>query len=193
MNSDSKLSEDRRYLESALEAILISSAEPVATEDMAKVLELPGKHILECLKVLQDHYEVHHGFRLVRLGGGWQFASAPEEAEKVARFRESCGEQPLRLSRAALESLAVIAYKQPVTRGEIEEIRGVRSEKVVETLLRLGLIRVAGRRKGTGTPLLFRTTSSFLDSFNLESISDLPSLEDLQDVNIEEAQGDMDP
>ena len=95
MNSDSKLSEDRRYLESALEAILISSAEPVATEDMAKVLELPGKHILECLKVLQDHYEVHHGFRLVRLGGGWQFASAPEEAEKVARVRESWCEQPL--------------------------------------------------------------------------------------------------
>jgi len=87
----------------------------------------------------------------------------------------------------------VIAYKQPVTRGEIEEIRGVRSEKVVETLLRLGLIRVAGKRKGTGTPLLFRTTSSFLDSFNLESISDLPSLEDLQDVNIDDNQGEQDP
>ena len=84
MNFDSKSPEDRGSLESALEAILISSSEPVTTEDMAKVLELPGKHILECLKALQDHYEVHHGFRLVRMGGGWQFASAPEEAVDAA-------------------------------------------------------------------------------------------------------------
>jgi len=193
VNFDSKSPEDRRSLEFALEALLIASSEPVSTEDMEKVLDLPGKLVMEALKGLQDHYERHHGFRLVRLGDGWQFASAPEEAEKIARFRENGREQPLRLSRAALESLAVIAYKQPVTRGEIEEIRGVRSEKVVETLLRLGLIRVAGRRKGTGTPLLFRTSSSFLDSFNLESISDLPSLEDLQDVNINETQGEQDP
>ncbi len=193
MNFDSKSPEDLRSLEFALEALLIASSEPVSAEDLAKALELPGRLVLETLKGLKDHYEQHHGFRLVRLGGGWQFASAPEQAEKVARFRENGGEQPLRLSRAALESLAVIAYKQPVTRGEIEEIRGVRSEKVVETLLRLGLIRVAGKRKGTGTPLLFRTTSSFLDSFNLESISDLPSLEDLQDVNIDDNQGEQDP
>lgn len=193
MNSYSISPENRRSRELSLEALLITSSDPVSTEDLAKALELPEKHVLECIKTLQEHYEIHHGFRLVKIGGGWQLASAPEEAEKVARFRESSGDQPLRLSRAALESLAVIAYKQPVTRGEIEEIRGVRSEKVVDTLLRLGLIRVAGRRKGTGTPLLFRTTSSFLDSFNLESISDLPSLEDLQDVSNDEIQGDLDP
>jgi len=193
VNSYSISPENRRSRELSLEALLITSSDPVSTEDLAKALELPEKHVLECIKTLQEHYEIHHGFRLVKIGGGWQLASAPEEAEKVARFRESSGDQPLRLSRAALESLAVIAYKQPVTRGEIEEIRGVRSEKVVDTLLRLGLIRVAGRRKGTGTPLLFRTTSSFLDSFNLESISDLPSLEDLQDVSNDEIQGDLDP
>jgi segregation and condensation protein B len=102
-------------------------------------------------------------------------------------------EQPLRLSRAALETLAVVAYKQPVTRGEVEDIRGVRSDKVMETLLRLGLVRVAGRRKGTGTPLLFRTTAHFLDTFILDSISDLPRLEDLADTQdfdeMEEGEG----
>jgi segregation and condensation protein B len=160
---------------------LVISSEPVSVEEFSCSLGYSEKEIMEALLALQDHYETGHGFRLVRIGGGWQLASAPELSELVSRFREDVQNQPLRLSRAALETLAVVAYKQPVTRAEIEEIRGVRSDKVVETLLRLGLIRIAGRRKGTGTPLLFRTTANFLDAFNLDSISDLPSLQDLED------------
>ena len=97
-------------------------------------------------------------------------------------FRDVALSQRIRLSKAALESLAVIAYSQPVTRSEIEEIRGVRCERVLDTLLRHGLIKVAGRRKGSGTPLLYRTTDSFLSLFGLGAISDLPSLEEIQDI-----------
>lgn len=182
MKSDSNCLEENPGLLSALEAMLIVSSEPVKAESFSRALGYEVREILDGLAKLQAHYEGSHGFRLVRIGGGWQLASAPEHAETVSRFRENLQDQPLRLSRAALETLAVVAYKQPVTRGEIEEIRGVRSEKVVDTLLRLGLVRIAGRKKGTGTPLLFRTTSSFLDAFSLDSISDLPSLDDLSDA-----------
>jgi segregation and condensation protein B len=175
----------------ALEALLVVSSEPVPVEVFSRTLEVGGKEILEALRILQLHYEMSHGFRLVRISGGWQLASAPEQAESVSRFRDSFQNQPTRLSRAALETLAVIAYKQPVTRGEIEEIRGVRSDKVIETLLRLGLVRIAGKRKGTGTPLLFRTTASFLDSFCLDSISDLPELKDLEDATVTEALAEL--
>jgi segregation and condensation protein B len=178
---NSNFPEGRPSLTECLESLLVISSEPVSVEEFSCSLGYSEKEIMEALLALQDHYETGHGFRLVRIGGGWQLASAPELSELVSRFREDVQNQPLRLSRAALETLAVVAYKQPVTRAEIEEIRGVRSDKVVETLLRLGLIRIAGRRKGTGTPLLFRTTANFLDAFNLDSISDLPSLQDLED------------
>lgn len=180
MSLNSRDPEQQQELLTTLESLLIVSSEPVTVEAFSRTLGRSGKDILEGIRLLQIHYQTDHGFRLVRLNGGWQLASAPELAETVSRFRESIQNQPLRLSRAALETLAVVAYKQPVTRGEVEEIRGVRSDKVIETLLRLGLVRIAGRKKGTGTPLLFRTTATFLDAFNLDSISDLPGLEDLR-------------
>lgn len=109
-------------------------------------------------------------------------ATSPEQEEVVSNFRDVALTQRIRLSKAALESLAVVAYAQPVTRSEIEEIRGVRCERVLETLLRHGLVRVAGRRKGSGTPLLYRTTDSFLSIFGLGAISDLPTLEEMQEI-----------
>lgn len=190
MRFDSRVPEEQAPFLSALESLLIVSSEPVTVDAFSRVLGVGGKEVIEGLKLLQFHYETNHGFRLVRIGGGWQLASSPEHAEKVSKFRESVQDQPLRLSKAALETLAVIAYKQPVTRGEVEEIRGVRSDKVIDTLLRLGLVRIAGRRKGTGTPLLFRTTASFLDAFNLDSISDLPGLHDLEDIRMSEGLGE---
>ena len=173
--------ESRTEITRILESLLIVSAEPLSVEEACRTLNVGEKEVLEGFRSLQAHYENEHGFRLVCLAGGWQLASAPELSGIVSHFRESVQNPPLRLSRAALETLSVVAYKQPVTRAEIEEIRGVRSDKVLETLLRLGLIRIAGRKKGTGTPLLFRTTASFLDAFNLDSISDLPTLQDLED------------
>ncbi len=186
MSLDSRVPDKQGQLLAALESLLIISSEPVPVEALSRVLGVGAKEILEALRILQFHYEMNHGFRLVRISGGWQLSSAPEQAEAISRFRDSFQNQPLRLSRAALETLAVVAYKQPVTRGEIEEIRGVRSDKVIETLLRLGLIRIAGKRKGTGTPMLFRTTATFLDAFSLDSISELPDLKDLEDSRVPE-------
>jgi segregation and condensation protein B len=118
---------------------------------------------------------------LLALAGGWQMVTSSDLEEMLLRFRDVAGNNRVRLSKAALETLAVIAYNQPVTRSEIEEIRGVRSDRVVETLLGHGLIRVAGRKKGTGTPLLYRTTDRFMELFGLYSIADLPSREELED------------
>ncbi len=182
MTQESSSAETKTEITRILESLLILSPEPISTDEICRLLNIREKEVQEAFRSLQSHYEREHGFRLIRIAGGWQLATAPELSEVVSRFRENIQNPPLRLSRAALETLSVVAYKQPVTRAEIEEIRGVRSDKVLETLLRLGLIRIAGRKKGTGTPLLFRTTASFLDAFNLDSISDLPSLQDLEDA-----------
>lgn len=103
-------------------------------------------------------------------------------SETVADFRDTALTQKIRLSRAAIETLAVIAYNQPATRSEVEEIRGVRCERVIETLLSHGMVRIAGRKKGTGSPLLYRTTDLFLETFGLSAISELPTLEELQEL-----------
>jgi segregation and condensation protein B len=106
-------------------------------------------------------------------------ATAGDLKDVIEEYNNSYGYK-LRLSKAAMETLAIIAYKQPITRTEIEEIRGVRSDKVLETLLSTGLIKVAGRKKGTGSPLLYRTTQEFLEAFGINSLSELPTEEELK-------------
>ncbi|MCF7935017.1 MAG: SMC-Scp complex subunit ScpB [Synergistales bacterium] len=167
-------------LQKELEALLFLATDPIRTSDLADFLGRPAESVDDALRQLKQHYG-GHGLELLRISGGWQLATAPELRDTVARFREESQMGRVRLSRPALETLAVIAYSQPVTRGEVEEIRGVRCDRVVETLLKHGLIKVAGRMKGTGTPLLYRTTERFMDLFGLDSVSDLPSLEELQD------------
>lgn len=108
-------------------------------------------------------------------------ATSPDLSDVVEKFADSVAMQKVRLSRAALETLSVIAYNQPVTRSEIENIRSVRCDRVVDTLLKHGLIRVAGRKKSLGSPLLFRTTDRFLEIFGLGGISSLPSLQELNE------------
>jgi segregation and condensation protein B len=108
-------------------------------------------------------------------------ATAPDLDQLVADFQGSAATQ-VRLSKAAIETLAVVAYNQPVTRSEMEEIRTVRCDRVIDTLLKHGLVRVAGRKKSVGNPLLYRTTDRFLELFGLDSISSLPTLEELQET-----------
>ena len=108
--------------------------------------------------------------------------SAEDVSDIVGLFRDTVSTQKIRLSKAAVETLAVIAYNQPVTRAEVEEIRGVRCERVIETLLSHAMIRIAGRRKSTGSPLLYRTTERFLETFGVISISELPTLEELDEL-----------
>lgn len=164
-----------------LEALLFSSPEPLSEERIAGLIEEEESLVGKLLRDLQEHYRQGHALRVVRLAGGWQVVTAPEHHEVVEKLRIQAGEEKLRISKAALETLAVIAYNQPVTRGEIEDIRNVRCDRVVDTLLRFGLVRIAGRRRGTGNPFLYRTTDFFLEIFGINSITDLPSLEELRE------------
>jgi segregation and condensation protein B len=158
-----------------LEALLFASAEPLDTATLAKRMP-EGVDVKEALAQLQAEYSTR-GVNLVRVANKWTFRTAGDLAWLMTR--EST--ETRRLSRAAIEVLAIIAYHQPVTRAEIEEIRGVVTSKgTLDVLLETGWIRPRGRRKTPGRPLTFGTTESFLSQFSLEALGDLPGLEELK-------------
>jgi segregation and condensation protein B len=163
-----------------LEAALFASARPIATEELA-VLERDASpaELHSALDELREHYDVEgHGVELVELGGGWQILTRAEYTEAIERAQLAA--RPARLSGAALETLAIIAYRQPVTRGDIENIRGVTvSSNILQSLEARGWIDVVGHREVPGRPQLFATTKAFLDDLNLRSLEELPPLEDL--------------
>lgn len=168
-------------LERQIEAMLFVSPQPVNVQEIAVCLGVSAKRVDESISILQKIYERYHGLTLISAAGGWQMATASDLGEVVESFASQVSSQRVRLSRAALETLSVIAYNQPVTRSEVEDIRSVRCDRVVDTLLKHGLVRVAGRKKSVGSPLLFRTTDRFLEIFGLAAISSLPSLEELSE------------
>lgn len=168
--------------------MLFVSSAPVSTDALSELLSVSPARIRREIDELRDLLLRHgHGITILKVSGGWRMASSEDVAEIVGSFRDTATIQKIRLSKAAVETLAVIAYNQPVTRGEVEDIRGVRCERVIETLLAHGMIRIAGRRRGTGSPLLYRTTERFLETFGLSSISELPTLEELDELVPREA------
>lgn len=171
---------DAILLKRQVEAILFVSPEPVKEGSLADVLGVSLREVRAAVSALADELSPR-GVTLVKLAGGWQMTTAPDLIDAVEAFSGSLASTRVRLSKAAFETLAVIAYNQPVTRSEMEEIRTVRCDRVVDTLLRRGLVRVAGRKRSSGTPLLYRTTDRFLELFGLDSIASLPTLEDLRD------------
>ncbi|MFP4481334.1 MAG: SMC-Scp complex subunit ScpB [Thermovirgaceae bacterium] len=168
-----------------IEALLFVTTGPVSEKELASVLCQGTCEISSALRELEAHYNDHHGLSVIHVSGGWRIVTSDKLADVLSTFRDTYQRQRLRLSKAALETLAVVAYAQPVTRAEIEEIRGVRCDRVLETLLSHGLVRVAGRKPGTGTPLLYRTTDTFLERFGLNAISDLPTLSEISDMATE--------
>ncbi|MBX6426624.1 MAG: SMC-Scp complex subunit ScpB [Variibacter sp.] len=162
-----------------LEALLFAASEPL---DEAKLKErLPeGVDVRAALRALQAEY-APRGVNLVRVAGKWAFRTANDLAWLLSKDVV----EPKKLSRAALETLAIIAYHQPVTRAEIEEIRGVSTSKgTIDVLLETGWIRLRGRRKAPGRPVTFGTSEAFLAHFGLDSISDLPGLEELKGAGL---------
>lgn len=162
----------------AIEAVLMVVDEPVPAAQLAGVLGLPTGQVVELLTELAADYagergERARGFELRELAGGWRIYSAPEYADVVGRF--VVDGQTARLTQASLETLAVVAYRQPVSRGRIAAIRGVNVDGVVRTLLARGLIEEAGHDEDGGA-LLYRTTSYFLERMGLGSLADLPPL-----------------
>lgn len=162
--------------ERLVEALLFASPEPLDEKAIAAVVGT-GVELAAVLERLAARYE-GRGVRLERSRAGWAFRTAPDLAAKLARVDR----RPRRLSRAALETLAVIAYKQPVTRAEIEAVRGVAPTRaVMDQLLELGLIAPRGRKEVPGRPVLWGTTPRFLDFFGLSSLDDLPRLEEFEE------------
>ena len=157
----------------ALEALLFVSAEPVTTSQLATALDLSVSAVEQGLTQLDSELQTR-GLRLQRHGGRMQLTTAPEMAEAVERFLGL--EATSRLSKAALETLAIVAYQQPVTRPYIEGVRGVSSDGVMKSLLGKGLVQEVGRAEGPGRPILYGTAPDFLQHFGLNSLTELPAL-----------------
>ena len=159
----------------ALEAVLMVATEPVPSQLLAQLLEISRSGVEAGLEELGTSCE-GRGFRLERVAGGYRFASHPDCAPYVERF--VLAREPQRLSGAALETLGIIAYKQPVSRAQVAAIRGVNADGVVRTLQRRGLVTPVARDPGPGNAVLFGTTVMFLENLGLDSLADLPPLGD---------------
>jgi segregation and condensation protein B len=158
----------------SVEATVFASAEPLGIADIS--LQVGEGDVAAALSELAERYQ-GHGIELVERGGRWHFQTAPDLAHLLRRTRE----EPRRLSRAATETLAIIAYHEPVSRGEIEAIRGVQISKgTLDVLMEAGWVKTAGRREAAGRPLLYATTADFLTHFGLGSRKDLPGIDDLK-------------
>jgi segregation and condensation protein B len=164
-------------LERAVEATLFASEEPLSAEALAGRLgDASVADVREALKALTAFY-APRGVHLVERGGRWHFQTAPDLAHILRRERE----QVRRLSRAATEALAIVAYHEPVSRAEIEAIRGVQtSSGTLDVLMEAGWVRVAGRREAPGRPVIYATTPEFLEHFGLASRKDLPGIDELK-------------
>ena len=159
----------------AIEAIILVSDNPVASNVMAQLLEIPKKQVEEICDDLAKEYETDgRGFILAKVAGGYRFQTHPETSPYIERF--VLEGQNARLSAAALETLAIIAYKQPISRMQISSIRGVDVDSVVRTLQQRGYVYEVGRDVGPGSAVLFGTTSLFLERIGLHSLDDLPQL-----------------
>jgi segregation and condensation protein B len=162
----------------AVEAVLFSSPRPVRERDLAGLLEATPAAVAGALATLAERTDAaDRGIRLEKVAGGWRFVTRPEFDSLLRKFHEVT--ERTRLSLAALETLAIIAYRQPITLPEIQEIRGVNSSSVLKTLFEKKLITTAGRKPVVGTPFLYRTTPDFLMRFGLNDLAELPHPEEL--------------
>ncbi|HBW34557.1 SMC-Scp complex subunit ScpB [Desulfosporosinus sp. BICA1-9] len=159
----------------ALEALLFVAKNPLTSELLGEILELDQAKVEELIFELRDRYLLNScGLTILEINGGYKLGTKPE----LARYIEVLYKQPVQvLSNAALEVLSIIAYKQPVTRGEVDFIRGVQSDRALTTLVEKGLVKEIGRKDGPGRPILYGTTEQFLLHFGLRSLKDLPNLE----------------
>lgn len=169
-------------LKSAIEAILFVSNEPVSVDALAEAFAEDGREaVVAQIDEIKRVFEANvGGFMLEQTAGGWRLATRPEHEHTLKKYFAKKGEN--RLSIAALETLAIVGYRQPITAPEVSEIRGVNSNAVIRTLLERRMIRVAGRKNVVGSPFLYRTTKEFLVHFGLNDIQDLPRLEEFGDL-----------
>lgn len=170
-----------------IEALIFASPQAISTEDIKSVLEealqteVPEAEILETIRAIREQFsQEDFAFELVEIAGGWQFLTKGAYHNTVAIHLKQTTKK--RLSQAALETLALIAYKQPVTKSELEEIRGVNCDYALQKLLDKELVTIAGRSEGPGRPLLYATSEKFMDYLGINSLNDLPKPKDFKEV-----------
>jgi segregation and condensation protein B len=170
-------------LKAAIEAIIYVAPEPVTLDAIVKSLDGEARERVKekLTELLADYERPEHGIEIRQVAGGYKFSSKPEHHEVVRKFVKSL-KPPVRLSKPALETLAVIAYRQPVTLPEIDAIRGVDCGGVIHTLLEKKLVVTAGRKNVVGRPILYRTSRDFLVHFGLKDVGDLPSLREFEEM-----------
>lgn len=170
-----------RELVALLEALLFVSGEPIPVARLATVVAVSKAEIEQALKLLEEQLaQDGRGIQLVKLAGGYRLVTKPDYAPWLKRLDKAKAAQ--KLSRSALESLAIIAYKQPLVRAEIEEIRGVETSGVLRTLLERKLVRIVGRKEVPGRPIMYGTTKFFLEHFGLQDITQLPPLREFKEL-----------
>ncbi len=168
-------------LKAIVEALIFASPEPVTLTTLIKLLDgEPAEHVEEALAYVKRDWDRDGGLQLIEVAGGYQIVTRPELSEWVRRLFHEHSNQ--RLSIQALETLAVVAYRQPITGPEIAQIRGVNTSGVLGTLIERRLIKVTGRKQVVGRPFLYTTTREFLDRFGLKDLSDLPKVEDMAEA-----------
>jgi segregation and condensation protein B len=168
----------RAHLKGLLEALVFASDHPQKASDLAKAASAGLKEVRELLADLKTEYQPR-GIQLDEVAGGWIFRTSSAYAPFV---RDLTKQKPVRLSRAQVETLAILAYRQPVTRPEIDEIRGVDSGPVLKVLLERDLVRILGKKDEPGRPLIYGTTTAFLEFFGLKSLKDLPTLREFTEL-----------
>jgi segregation and condensation protein B len=169
------------HLRGLLEALVFASDKPMTSGELARMASAPLKHVKALLTELKESY-AHGGVVLDELAGGWLFRTNVQFAPFV---RELTSERPVKLTRAQVETLAITAYRQPITRPEIDEIRGVDSGATLKLLLERDLVRILGKKDEPGRPLLYGTTTHFLEFFGLKSLKDLPTLREFTELSDE--------
>jgi len=170
-------------LKALIEAIIYVAPEPVTLDSIVKSLHDEGRDRVRTKleELIEDYQNPAHGVEIRAVAGGYKFSSKPEHHEVLRRFVKNL-KPPLRLSKPALETLAVIAYRQPATLPEIDEIRGVDCSGVFHTLLEKKLVVTAGRKNVVGRPILYRTSRDFLVHFGLKDVTELPSLKEFEEL-----------
>ena len=171
----------RRHLRGLLEALVFASDSPITPKELAKLASAPQKQVRELLGELQNDYSTR-GMHLDEVAGGWVFRTSAQYAPFV---RDLTKQKPVRLTRAQVETLAIIAYRQPITRPEVDDVRGVDSGPVLKLLLERDLVRILGKRDEPGRPIIYGTTGHFLEFFGLKSLKDLPTLREFTELSDE--------
>lgn len=168
---------NKERIKSALESMMFVWGEPLDVKTAADVVDMPWKEVYDLFMELQDEYEAYErGLRIRRVDKSFQIVTYSENYEYIRKLCTPVKKR--KLTQSALEVLAIIAYRQPVTRGEIESVRGIKCERVIDGLVQKGLVKEAGRSSSLGRPILYATTDEFLRYMDIESIDDLPQLED---------------